>query len=153
MYTRILRNLIYLVLGFMLSFAAFMAFAEGDEYMLGTGATHLVECDPPTTREEVDGVQAPIEIADLDFNTLTLHSETFNGPVLFTIQTDIYCGGAVGVGISVDDFPAGQYHIRATVTDKGLDEQGPLTSRLSDTASPFLSKAPNMKPTAPIITK
>lgn len=127
--------------------SSFAAFAIGPEYEKGKGLTHAVSCTPPTLRApNAEGVQLPLTNDELDYGTVYLYEggDLFTqGTLLDTQQTNIFCNW----DLPVDNYPSGQMHLFATVTDTEA-----RTSEVSIQGAPFYSFVILMPPNAPIMT-
>lgn len=123
---------------------SFAASAAGPEYEKGKGLTHAVSCTPPTTRApNADGVQVPLTNDELANATVYLYQggDLFTlGTLLDTQTTNIFCNW----DLPVDNYPSGQMHVFATVTD--TDGR---TSEVSPEGGPFMSFVILMPPGAP----
>jgi hypothetical protein len=141
----VLTTLIFLVSGLV----SFGVMAEGPEYEKGQGLVHNTSCTPPTTRApNADGEQLPITEAELDHADVTLYSggDLFTAATLVEgpVQTDIFCNHSW----SVDNYPADQYYVFATITDTEGRE-----SEISLKGGPFSSFVTVMPPAAPVMVR
>lgn len=139
-------NIKLIIIGAILAISASVANAEGPEYEKGKGLTHAVSCIPPTTRAaNAEGIEVPLTNDELAYGTVYLYKSggLFNSETLLdTKQTNIFCNW----DLPVDNYPSGQMHLFATVTDN--DNR---TSEVSINGAPFFSFVILMPPNAPIM--
>lgn len=118
-------------------FVPILAWAEGPIYTLGNNETHTFSCTPPT--ERTNGY--PVEVDELAHTTLYLIPGTPDGTPYSEMQSDIYCNTI----FSIDSLSAGQWYMRATITDTGG-----RVSELSPSNGPFVLTV--LPPNAPTVT-